>query len=238
MGFLVKGVLFDLDGVVLKSMEQHLQAWQYAFDQIGLHINKEEFYKLEGRGVRSVVEELAQKYKLKSDLKPRIIETKMAYYDRIYKPEFYSGLFELLEMLRKQKIKTAIITGANRVRMDELLASHLDGFFEATVTADDVTNTKPFPEPYLKGAALLHLSPDDCLVIENAPLGVHSAKAAGMTVIAVRTTLKDEYLKEADYIVNDMTQVKKLLVDVFLEGAKVLRHKGTKKKILGDTENK
>ena len=121
-------------------------------------------------------------------------------------------------MLKKKLIKTAIITGANRARLDELLAGHLKGFFEIAVTSDDVTNTKPFPEPYLKGAALLKLSPADCLVIENAPLGIRSAKEAGMTVIAVRTTLPDKYLRQADYIVDDLIGVRKLLTDVFLDG--------------------
>jgi beta-phosphoglucomutase len=228
MKFTVQGVLFDLDGVVLKSMEQHLQAWQFAFDQIGLHLSKEEFYKLEGRGVRSVVDELAKKYRLSAELKPGIIEAKMAYYNRIYKPEFYAGLFELLELLKKKVIKTAIITGANRARIDELLAGHLKGFFEAAVTSDDVANTKPFPEPYLKGAALLKLSPAECLVIENAPLGIRSARDAGMTVIAVRTTLPDKYLRQADYIVDDLIGVRKLVVEVFFKETERQRDKETK----------
>lgn len=227
MKLAVKGVLFDLDGVVLKSMEQHLQAWQFAFDQIGLHLAREEFYKLEGRGVRSVVDELAKKHGLSADIKPGIIETKMAYYNRIYKPEFYSGLFELLELLKKKLIKTAIITGANRARLDELLAGHLKGFFETAVTCDDVTNTKPFPEPYLKGANLLQLNPVECLVIENAPLGIRSAKEAGMTVIAVRTTLPDKYLRQADYIVDDLIQVLELVKGIFIKGAKGHRDIGT-----------
>jgi beta-phosphoglucomutase len=212
-GFTPKGVLFDLDGVILKSMEQHLEAWQHAFNRMGIRIRKEDFYQLEGRGVRSVVDELARMYDLDQDLKPKIIETKMAYYNRIYKPEFYQGLFELLKWLKEKKIKTAIITGATRERVDDLISNHLNGFFEASVTSDDVENTKPFPEPYLKGAALLGLQPAQCLVIENAPLGIRSAKAAGMTVIAVRTTMGDEYLRLADYIADNMVEVKKIVAD-------------------------
>jgi beta-phosphoglucomutase len=214
--FRLRAVLFDLDGVVLKSMDQHLQAWQYAFSQVGLKISKQEFYALEGRGVRSVVDELAKRYNLNADLKPKIIKTKMDYYNQIYKPEFYTGLFELLDLLKMKHIKSAIISGANRARIDDLLAHHLQGFFEVTVSCDDVTDTKPYPEPYLKGAALLQVNPVDCIVIENAPLGIRSARDAGMTVIAVRTTLEDEYLRQADYIVDDIPQVTKLLVDSFL----------------------
>jgi len=213
MGFKPQGVLFDLDGVIIKSMEQHLEAWQYAFDQVGIHIRKEDFFQLEGRGVRSVVEELTKKYELDPGLKQTIMETKMAYYNRIYKPEFYDGLFELLDFLKKKQIKTAIITGATRERVDDLMASHLREFFDESVTSDDVANTKPFPEPYLKGAGLLNLKPSDCVVIENAPLGIRSAKEAGMLVIAVRTTLEDEYLEQADCIVDNMIQVKKILVN-------------------------
>jgi beta-phosphoglucomutase len=213
IGFTPRGVLFDLDGVVLKSMDQHVEAWQYAFAQVGLQLSREEFYKLEGRGVRSVVEDLAAKYHLQPDLKPEIIKTKMEYYNRIYKAEFYDGLFELLHVLKNKKIKTALITGANRERVDTLLRAHLNGFFAATVSSDDVTNTKPFPEPYLKGASLLSLQPAECVVIENAPLGIRSAKEAGMTVIAVRTTLEDTYLQQADFIVDDLRDVYQLVMN-------------------------
>lgn len=212
MGFVPRGVLFDLDGVIIKSMEQHLEAWQYAFSEQGIQIRKEDFFQLEGRGVRSVTEELTKKYDLDPALKSGIINTKMAYYNRIYKPEFYDGLFELLEFLKKKQVKTAIITGATRERVDELLENHLRDFFDISVSSDDVINTKPFPEPYLKGAALLDLKPSECVVIENAPLGIRSAKDAGMVVIAVRTTMEDEYLQQADYIVDNMVHVQRMLV--------------------------
>ena len=225
----LQGVLFDLDGVVLKSMDQHLQAWQYAFNQVGLKISAQEFYELEGRGVRWVTEELATRYNLDSALKALITKTKMDYYNQIYKPEFYPGLFELLTLLKKKHIKTAIISGANRVRIDELLAGPLQGYFDTAVSSDDVTNTKPYPEPYIKGAAKLQVHPADCIVIENAPLGIRSAKDAGMTVIAVRTTLADEYLRQADYIVDDIPEVTKLLVNMIRhKGTEAQRHRGEK----------
>ena len=76
---------------------------------------------------------------------------------------------------------------------------------------DDVERGKPYPDPFLKGAELLGLKPQDCVVIENAPLGIEGALKAGMTVIAVTTTLNAEHLKQAHYIVNDFIEAQKIV---------------------------
>ena len=188
-------------------MEQHLEAWQFAFKKYGIHVKKEEFYQLEGRGVKAVVQELTRIYNIDTKLAPLIMEDKINYYDKIYKAEFYDGLFDLLAYLQDNKIKMAIVTGGSRNRVKRLLQDYLNGLFSAIVTSDDVQNTKPFAEPYLKGAQLLGLNVQECLVIENAPLGIQSAKNAGMRVIAIQTTLGEEHLRQADYIVSSMKEV-------------------------------
>jgi beta-phosphoglucomutase-like phosphatase (HAD superfamily) len=78
------------------------------------------------------------------------------------------------------------------------------------VTVDDIQLGKPDPEPYLKGAAKLSLSPSECVVIEDAPSGVRSGKAAGARVLAVRTTTGDEELLAAgaDWITNDCASLR------------------------------
>ena len=75
------------------------------------------------------------------------------------------------------------------------------------ITADDVVNGKPLPEPYLKGAALLGVAPTDCLVFEDTPAGIRSAQAAGMRVIALQTTYPAEELATADAVVRSFDQV-------------------------------
>ena len=75
------------------------------------------------------------------------------------------------------------------------------------ITADDVVNGKPSPEPYLKGAALLGVAPTDCLVFEDTPAGIRSAQAAGMRVIALQTTYPAEELATADAVVRSFDQV-------------------------------
>jgi mannitol-1-/sugar-/sorbitol-6-phosphatase len=78
---------------------------------------------------------------------------------------------------------------------------------EVLVTSDDVTHGKPDPEPYLKGAARLGFSPADCLVIEDAPAGIHAARAAGMTVIGLASTYKADKLVEANAIIKSFREL-------------------------------
>ncbi|HEV2716886.1 MAG TPA: HAD-IA family hydrolase, partial [Terriglobales bacterium] len=75
------------------------------------------------------------------------------------------------------------------------------------ITADDVTNGKPNPEPYLKGAELLGVKPAECLVIEDAPAGIRAAHAGGMKVIALASTYPVSELQEADIVVRSLKSV-------------------------------
>jgi sugar-phosphatase len=85
------------------------------------------------------------------------------------------------------------------------------------VTASDVANGKPHPEPYLKGAALLGVNPAECLVIEDAPAGIRSAHAGGMKVIALASTYPASALSEADAVVEKLKQIQ-----VVPDGARML----------------
>jgi mannitol-1-/sugar-/sorbitol-6-phosphatase len=85
------------------------------------------------------------------------------------------------------------------------------------VTADDVVNGKPHPEPYLKGAELLGVDPAECLVIEDAPAGIQSAHAGGMKVIGLTSTYPESALNEADAVVEKLEQIQ-----VAIDGARML----------------
>jgi beta-phosphoglucomutase len=207
----IKAVLFDLDGVLLKSMEQHLEAWQHAFRRYNVVIKDSDFYKLEGRGVKAVVETLIQKFQLDPALKQQLIDVKVAYYNNNFHAEFYDHLYDVLDFLKDNQFNMAVVTGGYRDRVTRIVDQFFDGYFSAIVTSDDVKNTKPYPEPYLKGATLLGHRPAECLVIENAPMGVESAKKAGMNVIAITTTMTRDYLGKADVIVDSFAEIEEYL---------------------------
>jgi len=129
--------------------------------------------------------------------------------------EFYDYFEDLLRNLNRRNIRKGIVTGGTRERVIQIVDKYFDNEFACVVTSDDVENGKPHPEPFLKGAELLNLKPKECVVVENAPLGIQGAKEAGMTVIAVTTTLTEEFLKQADYISNDFREVKSRLNTLF-----------------------
>jgi beta-phosphoglucomutase len=105
----------------------------------------------------------------------------------------------------------AVVTGGYRDRVTKIVNEYFVGYFSAIVTSDDVKNTKPFPEPYLKGATLLGCRPAECLVIENAPMGVEAAKKAGMKVVAITTTMTRNHLDKADVIVDSFAEIETYL---------------------------
>jgi beta-phosphoglucomutase len=197
-------------------MEQHLEAWQHAFRRFNAIVKESDFYQLEGRGVKSVVEILTEKYGIDVNFRPQLIEEKVAYYNKNFKPEFYEGLYSLLDLLKKQRLQMAVVTGGYRDRVSHIIKEYFKDYFSAVVTSDDVKNTKPFPEPYLKGASLLGVKPQQCLVVENAPMGIQSAKKAGMDVIAITTTLTKDYLQEADFIADSFMEIEEHLRKVYL----------------------
>ena len=105
----------------------------------------------------------------------------------------------------------AVVTSAVRELAEvRLRAAGLLGLTSQLVTASDIQRSKPDPEPYLKGAASLGFSPAQCIVIEDAPSGVCSGKAAGCRVLAIRTTTHDSELlaSGADWIVNDCSSIR------------------------------
>jgi len=119
------------------------------------------------------------------------------------------GAHQLLTTVPAAQI--AVVTSSTRALAEvRLRATNLWPHVHHLVTASDIVHGKPDPEPYFKGAAALHLAPQSCVVIEDAPFGVRSGKAAGARVLAVRTTIEDETLLAAgaDWIMNDCSSLR------------------------------
>lgn len=196
----LRAVLFDMDGVLYNSMPYHAKAWHHAMAQFGYDLPEEEVYMHEGRtgtstvnlvsrrvhGVEVSEERVAAIYKVKSD-----------FFNEFPPAEPMPGALSLLCQLKEQGLKILIVTGSGQRSLLDKLNLHYPGIFsrELMVTAFDVKRGKPDPEPYLMGLQKGELHPDECIVVENAPLGVRAAKAAGIFTIAVNTgPLPDEAL--------------------------------------------
>ena len=197
---MTEAVIFDFDGVVGDTMADNCTAWQQAFKAYDLSVNATEYYKLEGMGRYQIAEYFIDKYGLDPAIKEAIVIAKELYYKNNNTFKIFDGIAEIFSLLKNNGVPIAVVTGASRARISEHFEERYTAQLSALITADDVVNTKPDPEPYLKAIARLNVSSANCIVVENAILGIRSAKAAGCKCFALETTLPKEELILADEV--------------------------------------
>ncbi len=208
-----QAVIFDFDGVLVDSMGKHVQAWIKACKEIGLEIESRNILLREGERAYDTTENLL---KLAGrDYSPsavrRLLDRKRSLYAETAPEGLVPEADELLMELKTAGFKLALATGTVHENIDLVTTQQEKALFDVIITALDVQKGKPHPEPYIKAAALLAIHPEKCLVVENAPLGIKSAKAAGMFVAALTRTLPPEKLREADWIITELIQIKDIL---------------------------
>lgn len=197
---MIKAVIFDFDGVIGDTMKDNCTAWQKAFASYDFNLDATEYYMLEGMGRFQIAQHFIKKYNLDTSIKNEVVEAKEINYKVNNTFKMYNYVIDIFALLKRHNIQTAIVTGASKDRISKYLDSTIASQLTALVTADDVIHTKPNPEPYLKAVAKLNLKSEDCLVIENAILGIESAKAANCKCFALETTLTKSHLLQADEI--------------------------------------
>lgn len=190
--FSPKAVFFDMDGVLFDSMKHHAYAWVEALKQVGLPFTEYEAYMNEGRTGSSTINEVFEKQygrEATEEEKQQIYKLKSQLFESRNESEQIPYVFDLLKVIQQQKLQIHIVTGSGQVSLLDNLEKNFPGVFtkERMVTAYDVTNGKPHPEPYLKALEKSGLQAWEVVVIENAPLGVKSAHDAGLFCIAVNT---------------------------------------------------
>lgn len=203
-----------MDGVITDTMPYHFKVWKDLFAIQGINVTREDIYSREGqKGIESI-KEIFNKYQKPFDLGTanQLLLKKEAVFKRIFKRKFIAGARPFLNALSMQSIRLALVTGTSRDEVVHLLPKKLFDLFEVTVCGCDVQLGKPHPEPYLKALAGLSLAPDQVIVIENAPFGVRSAKAAGLRCGAITTSLPKEFLHEADFVVKDFKELRQRII--------------------------
>ncbi len=196
-----KAVLFDFDGVLAETMNDLFLAWKNSFDDFGVTITKEDYFPLEGMKVLKIAELISKKYNLNASPET-IVKKKEKYYLDNHQFKFYNGVHELIEMLIKNNKYIVIVSASSKEKLEKTVPRHFLDKFNSIITSEDYTLGKPNPEPYLNAISRLNLKSEDCIVVENAPLGIKSAKNAGCFCIAITSTLSKDFLKEANLIVD------------------------------------
>ncbi len=199
-----QAVLFDMDGVVLDTMDRHAACWRELLFEKGFRVDLEFILRHEGCLKPQVLCELAgasqkltpdQAAGLMAELLPR--QAKMYIERHADEVRPFPEAVEVIRRVANNGIPLALVTSSSRPVVESSLGSELYNMFSHIVTSEDVSRHKPEPEPYLAAARALSADPSACLVIENAPAGIQAAKAAGATCYALTTTLKAHYLDQA-----------------------------------------
>ncbi|OGY24584.1 MAG: hypothetical protein A2Y57_01870 [Candidatus Woykebacteria bacterium RBG_13_40_7b] len=207
-----KAAIFDMDGTMVDDMAFHEKSYvvfcqRHNLKEVG---SKEYKEKYSGKRNDEIFQGLLNK-KLSQEQIEEFIEEKEQIYRDIYSPyvEEVEGLLDLVKFLREDNVNLALATTAPRKNKDFVLKKlRLEKVFDVVVVGEEVKKGKPDPEIYLITAEKLNIEPEKCLVFEDSPPGVESAKRAGMKVIGILTTHSKEELQKADLVINNFSELK------------------------------
>ncbi|MBQ9909989.1 MAG: beta-phosphoglucomutase [Lachnospiraceae bacterium] len=194
---MIKGFIFDLDGVIVDTAKYHYLAWKRLADEIGLRFSIQDNELLKGVSrIRSfeIILELNGKEMREEDIE-RFCARKNGYYvdyiSRITPDEILPGVEAFLQDAKKAGMKIALGSASKNASVI-LERTGVGSYFDAVIDGTKVSRAKPHPEVFLKGAEALLLQPEECVVFEDAVAGIVAAHNGGMKAVGVgNSELKD-----------------------------------------------
>jgi HAD superfamily hydrolase (TIGR01509 family) len=201
---MIKGVLFDFDGVVVQSEKLHMETFLDSLRDYGVVVSEGRWYKeFAGTGSRHIFEVLTEEYGISEKVDDLIKKRKKIYEDAVKagRLELTDGIVETLQKLRQKNIKTAIVSGSDRTNvLTALDVFKLGSFFDVIVSGSDIKERKPDPEPFLYAARKLGLEASECIAIEDSISGVNAVIAARMKLVVVISPAKIDAPKGTVFI--------------------------------------
>ena len=200
---MLRGVIFDMDGVLVMSEPILARAAQRMFAEKGFEVRHEEFHPFIGMGEDRYLGGVAEARGIPMDPERDKARTYAIYLELVkgqLKP--LPGVLNFVAECRRRGLKTAVASSADAIKV----LGNLNGIglppesFDVVVDGTMVTRKKPFPDIFLEACKRLELPASSCLVIEDAVAGVAAAKAAGARCLAVTTSFPAEQLGQADWI--------------------------------------
>ncbi len=212
----IKACIFDLDGVIVDTAKYHFVAWRRLANELGIDFTEKENEKLKGVSRAESLNLILEwgGVKIENEKREQLTDRKNEWYlehiQKMNEEEILPGVKLLLDVLKEKGIKIGLGSASKNAPMI-LKQVGLFDYFETIVDGGQVTNSKPHPEVFLKGASYLGVLPAQCIVFEDAEKGVDAALGGGMLAVGVG---EEEVLGHAHYVIPDF---KNLDYDVLLE---------------------
>jgi beta-phosphoglucomutase len=206
---MIKGVLFDMDGVLVDSEPFISKAAIMMFEELGAKVSPEDFHPFVGMGENRYIGGVAEKHNIEIDIE-KVKARTYEIYGNIVKGKLspLPGVHGFISRCREKGFRLALATSADRVKMEVNLGEIglPAGTFNYIVTGLDVANKKPSPDIYLMAARMIGLDPAECLVVEDAVSGIKAGKAAGCKCLGITSSFGSNILEEADWICGSLLE--------------------------------
>ena len=203
----VKAALFDLDGVVFDTEPQYTVFWgaqcrEFHPEHPGLE------HEIKGQTLEQIYEAW-----FGGPLKEKqaLITERLNAYEASMDYSYIDGFEMFIHDLRKQGVKTAVVTSSNQLKMESVYRQHQEfkTLFDTILTSEDFDYSKPHPDCYLKAAARFGAKPEECVVYEDSFNGLKAGRAAGMRVVGLATTNKAEDIRPlCDEVIKNYAHIK------------------------------
>lgn len=187
-----RGLIFDIDGTLADTMPAHFKAWQRVSRKYGFEYPEALFYKLSGMPTGNIIRYLNEHQGLRLNPEELVGAKNEAYLELNGAIRVIGPVFKIVEE-NHGKLPMALGTGEYRdVALVNIRVTGLDHYFDKIVTANDVVNSKPDPETFLKCAQLINVPPEYCQVFEDGGAGLEAGRRAGMIVTDVRPFIRED----------------------------------------------
>lgn len=210
---MIKGIIFDLDGVICSTDEYHYQAWKKLADEYGIYFDEKINDQLRGVSRMQSLEIILQNSdkSFSEEEKIKMAETKNNYYvsllEKMSEKDLDIEVKETLDYLRNKEYLLAIGSSSKNAKKILKQIGMLD-YFDAISDGNNIKKSKPDPEVFIKAAQYLNIDTDKCLVVEDAHAGILAAKAGGFLAAGINQAKND---KDADYSLSSFKDLMNIL---------------------------
>ena len=182
---MIEAILFDLDGTLSDTESVTTKVFSAVCKMYGIEVSLEERLKLLGRTDRELYTSFFKEKDIAIDPEEALKKHETMYETMLRENEYlFPGVSDMLQSLCEDGYVLAIVSGSTHKQINYVLKQHIR-LFKIVTSCEDIKNSKPDPESYLRTVDLLNMAPNQCVAVEESAFGIQSAKAAGIKVIGV-----------------------------------------------------